>query len=78
MEKEFEFVLKGKEMAAKTKVKKGSWTRDEEKHLRKNFTNNLTIEVASELGRGTDAVKKKAARMGLKKTKKYLKTLGRI
>jgi hypothetical protein len=29
------------------------------------------------LGRSTDTVKKKASRLGLKKTKKYMKSLGR-
>ena len=37
----------------------------------------LNLDVAAKLGRPTEAVKKKASRMGLRKTKKYMKTLGR-
>lgn len=36
-----------------------------------------TAEVAPQLGRPTEAVKKKASRMGLRKSKKYMKSLGR-
>lgn len=47
------------------------------KQLRKLFPNNPTADVASQLGRPTEAVKKKASRMGLRKSKKYMKSLGR-
>jgi len=56
---------------------KGSWTKDDVKELRKLFPNRPTAEVAAELGRPTEAVKKKASRMGLKKSRKYMKGLGR-
>ncbi len=63
-------------MARKTLVK-GSWTKDDVKQLRKLFPNHATAEVALNLGRPTEAVKKKASRMGLKKNKRYMKSLGR-
>ncbi len=62
---------------AKKKLVKGLWSKSEVSLLRKLFPNNPTANVAARLGRSTDTVKKKASRMGLKKTKKYLKSLGR-
>ena len=62
---------------AKKKAVKGLWSKSEVGLLRKLFPNNPTAKVAARLGRSTDTVKKKASRMGLKKTKKYLKSLGR-
>jgi len=62
---------------AKKKLDKGLWSKSEISLLKKLFPNNSTAMVAAKLGRSTDTVKKKASRMGLKKTKKYLKSLGR-
>jgi len=62
---------------AKKKVVKGLWSKSEVALLRKLFGNNPTAKVAARLVRSLDTVKKKASRMGLKKTKKYLKSLGR-
>jgi len=62
---------------AKKKLVKGLWSKSEVSLLRKLFQNNPTAKVAAQLGRPTEAVKKKASRMGLKKSKKYLKSLGR-
>ncbi|MFC1765775.1 hypothetical protein ACFL6U_27330 [Planctomycetota bacterium] len=62
---------------AKKKLTKGLWTKDDLKKLRKLFSSNATAEVASKLGRPTEAVKKKASRMGLRKSKTYMKSLGR-
>ncbi len=59
------------------KLKKGEWTKADVAKLKKMFSGNPTAKVAKALGRPFDAVKKKASRMGLKKTKKYLKSLGR-
>ncbi len=56
---------------------RGSWTRDDVKQLKRLFPNRPTADVAADLGRPTDAVKKKASRMGLKKSARYLKSLGR-
>lgn len=47
------------------------------KTLKKLFPNNPTANVASQRARPTEAVKKKASRMGLRKSKKYMKSLGR-
>ncbi|MCX5643963.1 MAG: hypothetical protein NTZ17_04660 [Phycisphaerae bacterium] len=62
---------------ARTKTK-GSWTRDDVKQLKKLFPDRPTAEVAAELGRPTEAVKKKASRMGLKKSRRYMRSLGRM
>ena len=56
---------------------RGSWTRIDLKQLKKLFPDRPTAEVAAELGRPTEAVKKKASRMGLRKSRRYMKTLGR-
>ena len=61
---------------ARNKIK-GAWTKDDVKELRKLFPNRPTAEVAASLGRPTEAVKKKASRMGLKKSRVYMKGLGR-
>ena len=63
---------------AKKKIVKGLWSKNEVALLRKLFPGNPTAKVATRLGRSLDTVKKKASRMGLKKTKKYLKSLGRV
>jgi hypothetical protein len=57
---------------------KGSWTRDDVKRLKQLFPDRPTAEVAVKLGRPTEAVKKKASRMGLKKSRRYMKSLGRM
>ena len=62
---------------SKKKLVKGLWSKSEVGLLKKLFPNNPTTKVATRLGRSTDTVKKKASRMGLKKSKKYLKSLGR-
>jgi hypothetical protein len=59
------------------KLIKGLWSKSELNQLRKLFPNNPTAKIAAKLGRPTDAVKKKASRMGLRKAKKYMKSLGR-
>ena len=62
---------------AKKKIVKVLWSKSEVALLRKLFPSNPTAKVAARLGRSLDTVKKKASRMGLKKSKKYLKSLGR-
>ncbi|MEE9370872.1 MAG: hypothetical protein V3W45_05305 [Sedimentisphaerales bacterium] len=67
-------------MAKKRKAKKapkGLWTTRDVNLLKKLFPNNPTSKIAARLGRRTDAVKKKASRMGLRKSKRYLKSIGR-
>jgi len=56
---------------------KGSWTRDDIRRLRQLFPSRPTADVAAELHRPTEAVKKKASRIGLRKSGRYLKSLGR-
>ena len=66
-----------KKKKKKKKLIKGLWSKSELSRLKKLFPNNPTAEIAAELGRSTDTVKKKASRMRLRKSKRYLKTLGR-
>jgi hypothetical protein len=54
-----------------------NWTNDEIRALKKLFRSNSTSFVADTLGRTIKSIERKAARLGLKKTKKYLKSLGR-
>jgi hypothetical protein len=64
-------------MAKKKKLVTGLWSKDEVKQLKKLFPNRTTKEVADQLGRSLRSVMGKADKMGLKKSKKYLKSLGR-
>ena len=66
-----------KKKRKKTKLIKGLWSKSELTLLKKLFPNNPTAQIAAKLGRPTDAVKKKASRMGLRKSKKYMRSLGR-
>jgi len=62
----------------KKKLIKGLWSKSELALLKKLFPNNPTAQIAAKLGRPTDAVKKKASRMRLRKSKKYMRSLGRV
>jgi hypothetical protein len=62
---------------AKKKLLKGLWSKKDLNLLTKLFPNTPTAKIAARLGRSTDTVKKKASRMGLCKSKRYLKSLGR-
>ncbi len=62
---------------AKKKLTKGAWTKNDLMLLKKLFANSATADVSAKLGRPNEAVKKKASMMGLRKTKKYMKSLGR-
>ena len=62
---------------AKKKVAKGLWSKSEINLLKKLFPNNPTAKVAARLGRPAEAAKKKAYSIRLKKSKKYLKSIGR-
>jgi hypothetical protein len=66
-----------KKKKKRRKLVKGLWSSSEVSLLKKRFPNNPTAQIAAELGRSTDVVKKKASRMGLRKSKRYLKFLGR-
>jgi hypothetical protein len=54
-----------------------SWTSGDIRALRKLFGNRSNKSVATVLDRTTKAVERKASKLGLAKTKKYLKTLGK-
>ena len=62
---------------ARKSLTKGVWSKDDLKQLRTLFPTRSTAEVATKLGRPTEAVKKKASRMGLRKSRNYMKSLGR-
>ena len=64
-------------MAKKKKNIKGIWAKDEIRLLKKDFPNKSCAEVAKKLGRPLYAVKRKAYRLGIYKSKKYLKSIGR-
>jgi hypothetical protein len=66
-----------KKKAPKKKRGPKGWKPADVALLRKLFSTNPTSQIAKQLRRKTDAVKKKASRMGLRKSKKYLKKLGR-
>ena len=53
------------------------WTREDVRTLKTLFRNNSNVEVAVLLERTPKSVERKAAKLGLTKTKKYLRTLGR-
>ena len=65
-----------KKTAQKKRAAKG-WKPAEVALLKKLFSNNPTSQIAKQLRRKTDAVKRKASRMGLRKAKKYMRKLGR-
>ena len=76
--KEREYKMAKRKKAKKTKkAVKGLWAKADVNQLKKLFPNNPTASIAARLGRPTEAVKKKASRMGLRKSKKYMKSLGR-
>ena len=62
---------------SKKKSPKGLWTKAEVNLLKKLFPNNSTPIIATKFGRKKNAVENKARRMGLRKSKSYLKSIGR-
>ena len=66
-----------KKAAKRKRAVKGLWTAADVALLRKLFPTNPTSKIAKQLGRKTDAVKKKASRMKLRKSKRYLRSIGR-
>ena len=64
-------------MGKRKKLATGLWSKEDVKLLKKLFPNRKTQEVADQLGRTLKSIKMKASKMGLKKAKKYLKSLGR-
>ena len=66
-----------KKKAAKKKVSNFLWSASDTALLKKLFPTNATSKIAKKMGRSTDTVKKKASRMGLCKSKAYMKSIGR-
>ena len=62
---------------AKRKLKSGAWSKDEVNLLKQMFRSMSTQAVARKLRRAVPSVQAKATKLGLKKTKKYLKSIGR-
>ena len=62
---------------AKKRKPRGQWSKRDINLLKKLFPTTPTSRIAKKVGRKTDAVKKKASRMGLKKSKVYLRRIGR-
>ncbi|MCJ7730228.1 MAG: hypothetical protein MUO27_10190 [Sedimentisphaerales bacterium] len=62
---------------AKKKLVKGAWSKRDLNLLIRLFPDTATAKIAAKLGRPNDAVKKKASRMRLRKSRRYLKSLGR-
>jgi hypothetical protein len=62
---------------AKKRSPRGQWSKADLNTLKKLFPATATSKIAKKVGRKTDAVKKKASRLGLKKSKAYLKRIGR-
>lgn len=63
-------------MAKKKKLVTGIFSKNELKVLKKLFRNTSTKEVAAKLNRKPKSVEARASNMGLKKTKKHLKSMG--
>lgn len=55
-----------------------TWSKADIKLLKSRFPSHPTAEVAFDLKRPTEAVKKQAQRLGLKKSARYLRSLGRV
>ena len=62
---------------AKKRSPRGQWSKGDLNLLKRLFSVTATSKIAKKVGRKTDAVKKKASRMGLKKSMAYLKRIGR-
>jgi len=62
---------------AKRRTPRGQWSKRDLSMLKRLFPVTATSKIAKKVRRKTDAVKKKASRMGLKKSKVYLRRIGR-
>ena len=69
--------VKGTGMAKK-KLKSGEWSKAEVGVLKKMFPVMSTLKIATKLNRSLDSVTMKAREMKLKKSAKYLKSIGRV
>ncbi|HUV41947.1 MAG TPA: hypothetical protein VMW23_09195 [Sedimentisphaerales bacterium] len=62
----------------KKKISRSGWSATEIAQLKKLFANNSTSSIAGQLKRTVKSVGQKASRLRLKKSKRYMKTLGRV
>ena len=53
------------------------WSREEIRALKALFRNCSNVDVAEKLDRSPKSIERKASKLGLRKTKKYLRSLGR-
>lgn len=53
-----------------------AWSREEIRALKAIFRNHSNANVAEKLDRSPKSIERKAAKLGLRKTKKYLKSIG--
>ncbi|MFA5377657.1 MAG: hypothetical protein WC455_18040 [Dehalococcoidia bacterium] len=58
-------------------LKRGRWTQAELKDLKKWFPHISSLDCARDLCRPYQAVRKMASRLRLKKTRKYMRSIGR-
>jgi hypothetical protein len=65
-------------MAKSKKLVTGEFSKNEVLILKKMFRSTSTNEVAAKLGRKVKSVQAKASQLGLKKTKKHLKSMGLV
>ncbi len=56
---------------------RGRWSKEEVKRLKKLFRNAKSSDVAAKLGRSVASMQSKASELGLRKTKKHLKSIGK-
>jgi hypothetical protein len=61
----------------KQKRTRKNWSSEEIKRLRKMFRNSSTADVAKKMRRSFASIQGKASVLGLRKTKKYLKSIGK-
>ena len=61
----------------KRKPTRKRWSTEEIARLKKLFRNMRTADVAKKMRRTVSSVQQKAFLLGLKKTKKHLKSIGR-
>ena len=62
---------------AKKKLASGEWSKVEVGVLKKMFPATSNPKIAAKLNRSLASVEMKAKKMGLKKSAKYLKSIGR-
>ncbi len=70
-------MAKKKSAPKRKKLIRGSWSKEEIQTLKREFPNKPCAEVAQKISRPLYAVKKKAYRLGIYKTRKYLQSIGR-